>query len=125
MLERAKRWARAVKRDLIVLWIACRDPRVPWYAKAVAGLVAAYALSPIDLIPDFVPVLGYLDDLLIMPAGILLAVRLIPSELMEEFRVAAAQRSERPTSRVAAAAIVLGWIAALFFAAWWFWRWSR
>ena len=69
MLERIKQWARAIKRDVIALWIAARDPRVPWYAKALAMAIAAYALSPIDLIPDFIPVLGYLDDLVIVPLG--------------------------------------------------------
>jgi uncharacterized membrane protein YkvA (DUF1232 family) len=80
-----KTWARTIKRDVLALWIAARDPRVPWYAKAAAGAVAAYALSPIDLIPDFIPVLGYLDDLVIVPFGILLVVKLIPAQRMEEF----------------------------------------
>src|SRR5881392_1256681 len=92
LLERAKRWARAIKCDVIAVWIAARDPRVPWYAKALALAVAAYALSPIDLIPDFIPVLGYLDDLIIVPLGILLVVRLIPPGLMAEFRAQAASR---------------------------------
>lgn len=70
MLESAKQWARSLKQDVIALWIAARDPRTPWHAKALAAAVAAYALSPIDLIPDFIPVLGYLDDLLIVPLGI-------------------------------------------------------
>ena len=73
-LSEAKQWARALKRDVVALWIAARDPRTPWYAKVAAGVVAAYALSPIDLIPDFVPVLGYLDDIVIVPLGIALAV---------------------------------------------------
>ena len=76
--RRAKQWARAIKRDVLAVWIAARDPRVPWYAKALAMAVAAYALSPIDLIPDFIPVLGYLDDLIIVPVGILLVVWLFP-----------------------------------------------
>jgi uncharacterized membrane protein YkvA (DUF1232 family) len=101
------------------LWIAARDPRVPWYAKALAGAVAAYALSPIDLIPDFVPVLGYLDDVVIVPAGILLTVRLIPDGLMDEFRAEAARREGRPTSRAGAAGIVTLWFAALALTAWW------
>ena len=105
-------WARALKRDVLALWIAARDPRVPWYAKALAGAVAAYALSPIDLIPDFIPVIGYLDDLLIVPVGIWLVVKLIPPPLMTEFREEAAIRAERPTSRVAAVLIVLIWVAA-------------
>ncbi len=119
MLQRARQWARVIKRDVVALWIAARDPRVPWYAKAVAGAVAAYALSPIDLIPDFVPVLGYLDDLVIVPAGILLTVRLIPSDLMDEFRAEAARREGRPTSRAAAVGVVMLWLAALALAAWW------
>ena len=77
---------RAITRDVKALMLAARDPRVPWYAKAMAGLVAAYALSPIDLIPDFIPVLGYLDDVVIVPAGILCAVTLIPADVMEDLR---------------------------------------
>jgi uncharacterized membrane protein YkvA (DUF1232 family) len=119
MISQAKRWARTVKRDAVALWIAARDPRVPWYAKVVAAAVAAYALSPLDLIPDFVPVLGYVDDLLIVPAGILLTVHLIPDGLMEEFRADALQRERRPVSLVGAAVIVLIWIAALVVTAWW------
>lgn len=103
---------------MVALWIAARDPRVPWYAKTLALCVAAYALSPIDLIPDFIPVIGYLDDLLIVPAGIWLVVRLIPTRLMAEFRAEAASRCQRPTSRIAAAVIILIWIAALAAAAW-------
>ena len=105
-------WARSLKRDVLALWIAARDPRVPWYAKALTAAVAAYALSPIDLIPDFIPILGYLDDLIIVPAGIWLALRLIPPELMQEFREEAARRAERPTSYGAAIAIIIVWIVA-------------
>jgi uncharacterized membrane protein YkvA (DUF1232 family) len=118
MLQRAKQRARTIKRDAIAVWIAARDPRVPWYAKLVAAAVAAYAFSPIDLIPDFVPVLGYLDDIVIVPAGILLTVRLIPPGLMKEFRAEAKRRIERPTSRIGAAAIVLLWLATLALTAW-------
>jgi uncharacterized membrane protein YkvA (DUF1232 family) len=90
MSLRAK--AETIKRDVHALYLAARDPRVPWYAKAVAVTVAAYAISPIDLIPDFIPVLGQLDDLVIVPLGIVLAVRLVPPELMTEFRVAAGKK---------------------------------
>src|SRR5512145_2166648 len=76
--ERLRQWARTVRREVLMLYLAARDPRVPWYAKVVAACVAAYALSPIDLIPDFIPVLGYLDDVIIVPLGIVLAMRLIP-----------------------------------------------
>lgn len=108
-LSAAKSWAKALKRDVVALWIAARDPRTPVTAKVVSACVAAYALSPIDLIPDFIPVLGYLEDLLIVPLGILLAVRLMPASLLEEFRLLAVERSSRPTSRVGMIAIVLIW----------------
>jgi len=123
MLERAKHWARLIKRDVIALWIAARDPRVPWYAKALAMAVAAYALSPIDLIPDFIPVLGYLDDLLIVPLGILLVVLLIPAALMAEFRAQAETIRIRPRSIVAAVVIVTIWISAMALLVWWLWLW--
>jgi uncharacterized membrane protein YkvA (DUF1232 family) len=119
VLQRAKQWARTIKRDAVAVSIAARDPRVPWYARALAVAVAAYAFSPIDLIPDFVPVLGYLDDIVIVPAGILLTVRLIPDGLMDECRAEAIRREERPTGRVAAAGIVLLWFVALALSAWW------
>ena len=106
-------WARTIKRDVVALRIAAHDPRVPWYAKAMAGAIAAYALSPIDLIPDFIPVLGYLDDLIIVPVGILLTVRMIPAPLMVEFRAQAGRREGNPASRGGLAAIVCIWIVAL------------
>ncbi|MCA3704358.1 MAG: DUF1232 domain-containing protein [Methylobacterium sp.] len=109
-LQAAKSWARRIKQDVLALWLAARDPRTPLAAKLTAGAVAAYALSPIDLIPDFIPILGYLDDLVIVPLGILLAVRLIPAPLMAEFRAAAADRVERPTSRAGLVAIILIWV---------------
>ena len=118
MFQRAQRWAGTIKRDVVALWLAARDPRVPWYAKATAGAVAAYALSPIDLIPDFIPVLGYLDDLVIVPAGIILAVRMIPAPLMSEFRSKASRR-ERPASVAGIVAIVGIWIAALSLTGFW------
>ena len=114
-------WARAVKRDLLALYLAGRDPRVPWYAKAVAVCVAAYALSPVDLIPDFIPILGYLDDLILVPLGILLAVRLVPPALMEEFRERAAALEGRPSSRSGLLAILSIWFAAAVVAAWLAW----
>jgi uncharacterized membrane protein YkvA (DUF1232 family) len=121
MFTQAKTWARAIKRDVVALWLAARDPRVPWYAKAAAGAVAAYALSPVDLIPDFIPVLGYLDDLLIVPAGILLAVKLVPKPVMEELRAEAARREGRPVSRAGLAFIVSLWAASALFVLWLFW----
>lgn len=110
-LERLHGWARTLKRDTIALWLAARDPRTPLAARLIAGAVAAYALSPIDLIPDFIPVLGLFDDLLIVPAGLWLALRLIPPTLIVELRAEAALRAERPVSRVASVAIVAVWLA--------------
>jgi uncharacterized membrane protein YkvA (DUF1232 family) len=120
IFARLRQWARRVKRDVIALYLAARDPRVPWYAKAVAAGVAAYALSPIDLIPDFVPVLGYLDDVVIVPLGILLAVRLVPRELMAELRTEAERsQGERPVSRTAAAVIIGLWVVVVAAVAYW------
>ena len=121
LFDRLKHWARSIKADVIALWIAARDKRTPWHAKAVAAAVAAYALSPIDLIPDFIPVLGYLDDLVIVPLGIMLAVRLIPVDLMAEFRAEAARRSGRPASVLAAFAIGLIWVVSLALVGWLIW----
>ena len=112
MMDRLKRWARALKRDTLSLYLAARDPRTPWYAKAFAAMVVAYALSPVDLIPDFIPVIGYLDDILLVPLGLWIAMRLIPPEVIEDCRNCAADLADRPTSRAAAFAVVLIWIAA-------------
>src|ERR1041384_3947750 len=91
-------------------WLLVRDPRVPWYAKAATGVVVAYAFSPIDLIPDFVPVLGYLDDLVLVPLGVLAVIRLLPDDVMAESRAAAARIAARPVSRTAAAVIIVAWV---------------
>ncbi len=115
MLNRLRQHARTVRRDTYALSLACRDPRVPWYAKALAGAVLAYALSPIDLIPDFIPVLGYLDDLLIVPAGLVLVRRMIPPAVLAEHRATAAARldARAPGSMVGAAIVVAIWLATL------------
>ncbi len=117
-LARVKNWAKRLKREVVALWLAARDKRVPATAKLVAGCVAAYALSPIDLIPDFIPILGYLDDLLIVPLGIMLAVRLIPPPLMAEFRAQATLRAERPTSRAGLIVILAIWFLCLILSVW-------
>jgi uncharacterized membrane protein YkvA (DUF1232 family) len=103
---------RKLKRDVVAIALAVRDPRVPWYAKAVGACVVAYALSPIDLIPDFVPVLGYLDDLVLVPLGLLLVVRLIPADVLAEHRAAASAIVERPVSRAGAVAVIVVWLVA-------------
>jgi len=112
---------RSIRREILAIYLAARDPRTPWYAKALAACVAAYALSPIDLIPDFIPVLGYLDDAVIVPLGILAVVKLIPAEIMADNRAAATRAAARPVSRAAAVAIALIWTAAIALTGWMTW----
>ena len=120
VFERMRQWARTLRRDVLALYLAARDPRVPWYAKAVAACVAVYALSPIDLIPDFIPILGYLDDLVIVPLGIWVAIHLIPPSLLQEHRQAAMARCQpRPRSWVGAAIILGLWGLAGGAMVWW------
>lgn len=118
MTGKLKVWARTIKRDAHAIYLAARDPRVPWYAKALAFCVAGYALSPIDLIPDFVPILGYLDDLVIVPLGMLAVVKLIPSHMMAEHRAAASLAAEKPVSRPAVFVIALLWAASIALTVW-------
>ena len=115
MIARLRRWAARVMRDIAALWLAARDPRVPWWLKALAALVATYALSPIDLIPDFIPVLGLVNDLLVVPLGAALVVRLMPAALMDDLRAKAARRP-RPAGGVVA--VVVAWIAGGAALAW-------
>lgn len=126
MLSRIKSWARDLKRDGHAIYLASRDPRVPWYAKALAVAVAGYALSPIDLIPDFIPIIGYLDELILLPLGIWLVVSLVPHEVMVEYRAKANEAGQRPTSRGGMAAIIMLWIAGALMLGWigYAW-WSR
>ena len=114
-----RRRAKKFKAQLLTLWFCCSDPATPWPAKLLGGLVVAYAFSPIDLIPDFIPVLGYLDDLLIVPAGIYLALRLIPEDVLAESREKAlawiAQNQAKPRNYLAAALIVAVWLGGAYF----------
>lgn len=112
MLQQAKSWARQIKQDVVAVYFAARDPRTPLLARVLALLVAAYALSPIDLIPDFIPVLGYLDDLLIVPLGLLVVIRLLPPEVLADARARATTVLAKPRSRVAAVCFVLVWLLA-------------
>mgnify|MGYP002635526221 FL=1 len=113
MWGRLRRAVRALKRDVMTLYLAVLDPRTPWYAKALAACVVAYALSPIDLIPDFVPVLGYLDDLILVPLGVLLVLKLIPAGLLAEFRAKAASAPKtRRIGRIGGGAILILWLLA-------------
>ena len=110
-----KERARSLRTDTYALYLACRDPRVPWYAKALIIATISYALSPIDLIPDFIPIIGYLDDLVIVPAGIYLALKMIPGEVLAEKRDAAGKALISLKTRwVAAVIIILIWIFVFF-----------
>ncbi|MDR7536983.1 MAG: YkvA family protein [Armatimonadota bacterium] len=120
MIARLKDRARTLKREAYALYIAARDPRVPWYAKAFLGLVVAHTFSPIDLIPDFIPVLGYLDDLVITPLGIVVALKMIPPAVIVEARQQAEEllRQGEPISRAGAIMVIVVWLVIIFAIAW-------
>ena len=107
--------ARKLKSEIFALYLALRDPRTPWYAKVFGALVVAYAFSPLDLIPDFIPVLGYLDDVILLPVGIWLTIRMIPPAVLDESRARAEieLRGRRPTNRAAAVVIILLWAGSI------------
>jgi uncharacterized membrane protein YkvA (DUF1232 family) len=114
MLEKLKTRARALKNEAFAVYLAARDPRTPWYAKALIFFVVAHTFSPIDLIPDFIPILGYLDDLIITPAGLALAIRLIPAEVLAEARGKVASSGlERSVRYIGMAIIIFVWIVIL------------
>jgi uncharacterized membrane protein YkvA (DUF1232 family) len=121
--DNLKTWAKRIKRDGVTLWFAGKNPRTPWYAKALGVFVVAYALSPIDLIPDFIPVLGYVDDVLLLPVLIWLTIRLLPPEVLAECRSQAEEwmqtKGSKPSSRAGALLIVVLWLAVGV--AVWFW----
>jgi len=110
-----KEKAKQLKTEIYALYLACRDPRVPWYAKALMGLIIGYAISPIDLIPDFIPVLGQIDDLIIVPAGISIVIKMIPKDVMEECRQRAkAEPINTKTKWIIALIIILIWVLAIY-----------
>ncbi|TWC31401.1 uncharacterized protein DUF1232 [Pseudomonas sp. SJZ079] len=117
LLNQLRVWARELKRQIMVLWFSYRHPETPRLPKWIAICVVAYALSPIDLIPDFIPILGYLDDVIILPLGILLAMRMMPIEILEEARLRASEweksQTPRPVNRIVAVLIVMVWLAVL------------
>ncbi|WP_053365100.1 YkvA family protein [Bacillus sp. FJAT-27245] len=119
-MQKIKQWARQLKKQIMILYFAVQDPRMPWHAKLVAAMVAAYALSPIDLIPDFIPVLGYLDDVILLPIGIWIALKLIPGEVRREAAIKA-ENTKRPVSKAGAAVIILLWVAGIAGAVAMFW----
>jgi uncharacterized membrane protein YkvA (DUF1232 family) len=120
---RLKAWAKRVKRDAVTLWFAAQHSGAPWYAKALGVFVVAYALSPIDLIPDFIPVLGYLDDVILLPGLIWLAIRMIPAPVLAECRDKADlwMRTEgrKPVSRIGMVLVLAAWVAC----GWALWHW--
>lgn len=122
-MGRLRVWAKELAGEAVALWFCARHPRTPVLAKVLAAAIAAYAFSPIDLIPDFIPVLGLLDDLILLPLGVWLVLKMVPPDVMEECRARAARwlesRSPRPRSYVAAAVISSAWLAAI--AAGWLW----
>jgi len=130
LVDQARTWARRIKRDVMTLWFALSHPATPWYAKAMGALVVAYALSPIDLIPDFIPVLGHVDDVILLPALIWLTVRLLPEPVLAESRQRAeqwmAQQHAKPRSLAGGVVIVLTWLAVAVLLSLWlanaFWR---
>ncbi|MGR4895185.1 YkvA family protein [Stenotrophomonas sp. LARHCG68] len=117
-----RQWARELKRQTLVVYFVARDPRTPWPLRLLALGIAAYALSPIDLIPDFIPLLGYLDDLVIVPLGLLLVLRRVPAEVLDDARQRAAAAATRPVSRAMAVIIVVVWVASLTALGAWLWR---
>ena len=121
-----KKWAASLKNNIYALYLASRDDRVPIPAKIIIGLVVAYAVSPIDLIPDFIPFLGYLDDLLLLPLGIWLAIRFVPQEVWQECQALAVKRvAEMPRNYLAAAVIVIIWLLAIAGFMLWAWQFVR
>ena len=124
--ERLRAWARSIKREGVALWFAARDPRTPFWPKLLCALVVAYALSPIDLIPDFIPILGYIDDVLLLPALMWLAIRAMPPEMMKENRARAdawiQEGNHKPRSLIGAGVIAAMWLAST--AALWYW-WAK
>lgn len=121
-LASLRKWARALKQHTLVAYFAARDPRTPWLVRWLALLVAAYALSPIDLIPDFIPVLGILDDLVIVPLGLALVLRLVPDEVKHSARLQASEMADRPTSRPMAIVVVAIWVVAACALGYWAWQ---
>jgi uncharacterized membrane protein YkvA (DUF1232 family) len=122
MLAALNERLRKLKRETHALYLAARHPRTPWYAKLFVAGVVAYAVSPIDLIPDFIPVLGLLDDMLLIPIGIMIAVRLIPRDVLAECRASAQQAEGGPSGRVAAAIVIVIWIVLTALCALWGYR---
>jgi len=123
-----REWARRLKGEIAALWFCTRHPRTPFVAKALAAALVAYAFSPIDLVLDFIPVLGYLDELILLPIGIWLVLKLVPRDVLADCRDQATrwleEKNQRPRNYLAATFIVALWLAALVFVSWLAWRWA-
>jgi uncharacterized membrane protein YkvA (DUF1232 family) len=124
MLTEWKQRAKQLKREIHAVYLAMKDPRTPWYARALAAVIVGYAFSPIDLIPDPIPVLGYLDDLILLPLGVLLLVKLLPPEVMADCRAkaAAAAGDKRPTNWIAGGIIVGIWVILIYLTVRYLWQ---
>jgi uncharacterized membrane protein YkvA (DUF1232 family) len=125
MWQKLLQWAKRLKREAVTLWFCTQHPQTPWHAKAMAFLMVAYAFSPIDLIPDFIPILGYVDEAILLPIGIWLTLKLIPQPVITAARAQAEQwlteKNAKPRSWLGAAIMIAIWIAFL----WWAWRWYQ
>lgn len=118
MYNKMKTWARNVKRQIFILYFACKDERMPWYAKVFTACVVAYAFSPIDLIPDFIPILGYLDDVILVPIGIMIALKMIPKSVLTDCEVNAEEmmKNGKPKNWIVGSIILLIWVLIIIWA---------
>jgi uncharacterized membrane protein YkvA (DUF1232 family) len=125
VFARLKRWSRNVRRDIYAVALIARDRRVPWYTKTLALLVAGYALSPLDVIPDFIPVIGFVDDVILVPLGILAVIKLVPPEILREHREHAERAIDVPRNRMGGNLLLCLWMAVAGFSAWLAWTFVR
>jgi uncharacterized membrane protein YkvA (DUF1232 family) len=125
MFGRLKQWSRNVRRDTYAVGLIARDRRVPWYTKTLALMVAGYALSPLDVIPDFIPVVGFVDDVILVPLGILAVIKLVPREILQEHREHAERAIELPKSRIGGVVLLCCWLATMGVSGWLAWRYLR
>ncbi|MFJ7309714.1 YkvA family protein [Peribacillus frigoritolerans] len=118
MFDKIKTWARSLKRQIFILYFACKDERVPWHAKVFTACVVAYAFSPIDIIPDFIPILGYLDDVILVPIGIMIALRMISKNVLTDCEVKAEEmmKNGKPKNWIVGSLIVMIWVLIIIWA---------
>ena len=121
LIGKLKVAAKRIKQDVLTVYFVARDPSTPLIVRMLAFAIAAYAVSPIDLIPDFIPILGYLDDIILLPLGILLVIKLTPSDIIEASRSKAADLTTKPISHVAAAVVIVTWLLCATAFGYWFW----